>query len=1117
MLVLITPILFAKATMTNIPYAADWGRTDNTSAFRAFHLWATAFIATTNKTDKTQLLSNGVLLAGERRRALALLIKTDPQKAIALTIPASIRLQLPKEVLNEVEHRVSGIGDYVVRAALALKGGPPVEPIQRFVHLDGKTYTAYVYGRRLGETCKSGIPLHGVVLDDVMAVHENALCELNADEVLHASSQFIDLRTAAERSRDDTRKLFAELNGKLYCGTSERLQFLETRIQTHESLIGPNSSQLGADIMDVSEESLTNGTTLKSLPTPWTTNLKSVLVIRIDFSDLPGDPVGHADQVTYTAQYVQNLADTQIAPYYLRSSYGLTSLSNTVTTHVYRMPHPSDYYATNYYDSQLHSDARSAASGEYVLNTYDRIIVLYSWLGNIAGSHINYAGMAEVGGPNVWINGEFDFRVVAHELGHTYGLWHANLWHVIDGNAISPAGTDQDGNYFGNSGDNYGDYFDTMGFGRNDMLTDFNPWFKNILGWIRDSQIQTITTNSIYRLYAFDSHNYAAAPGELLALKVIKDNTHNYYISCRCNYADSTLVTRGAYIIWGYGDTRASDLLDMTTPGTNVQDAALGIGDIFNDPAANITIRPVMLGGASPNQWLDVGIWFGPIPLLQPMITSPPSDQIVSLGESATYVIKASGSPAPNYQWQREPIGSTVWVNVNDDGNYWGAGTSSLTIRQPDLAASGFKFRCIVTNSAGSVTSSPPVLLTITPALVVTTLAGRTNTFGHIDGTGTNAIFYYPHGIAVDATGTNIYVSDWYTGYIRKLTPLGAVSSLARLYTPEGITIDSAGNLYVAENSGHKIRKITKQGIVSLIAGGGTAGMVDGTGPNALFNAPEGVAIVNNSLIFVADSGNNMIRRIALDATGANCIVTTIAGSTNSGSIDGNGRDARFYCPTGIAADSMTNVYVADLKNAQIRKLCVDSSGTNWIVSTIAGAPYAGGTYGSRDGIGTNAQFIAPWAMAIDTIGTLYVCDYNAVRTLTVDSTGTNWTTHTIAGSVDNRGISDGTGTNALFWNPMGIAADNSGNIYIADSRNNTVRIGSFASVFVPKMHTTYANKQMVVSWPIATKPFALQTTTDLLSGDWTPTSSTPLIYNGQKYFTNTVVGKAMFYRLRQD
>jgi hypothetical protein len=138
----------------------------------------------------------------------------------------------------------------------------------------------------------------------------------------------------------------------------------------------------------------------------------------------------------------------------------------------------------------------------------------------------------------------------------------------------------------------------------NDLRTDFNPWFKNTLGWIPDTQVLTVISNATYRIYRFDN---GAATGTL-ALKISKDSTHNYWIGCRRSFTGNASMQNGAYIIWGYNLNQHSDLLDMTTPGNSDQDAALAVGTTFTDSAASVTIRPTAEGGTTPHEYVDVQV-----------------------------------------------------------------------------------------------------------------------------------------------------------------------------------------------------------------------------------------------------------------------------------------------------------------------------------------------------------------------------------------------------------------------------------------------------------------------------------------------------------------------------
>ncbi len=1083
----------------NTAYASEWVQPQSLPAQAAFQTWTTRYQAATTPGAKAALLAEGVALAKQRRASMLGLIRGNPERALALTVPASVLKQLPAEVLNELESRVSGVGDFSVLGAIRAIGGPAVEPTQRFVRLNGRTYRASVSGWRLGEGTKSGIPLHGIVLDGVMALHEGVLRELEADETPGAATPVIDLRGAAEKSLASP-AVFGEAGGRIYrFGSTEQLRQMETRFETAEAQAGPRPAQSADEILN--QNAPTGGSSSTNLPNPpsaWTTGGKNILIIRVDFSDLPGAP--------YSAPFVQSLADSQISPYYFKSSYQQTSLTNTAATPLYRMPQTANYYATNGANDQLHSDAEAAASADYTLANYDRIIVVFPSLGGISGSQITYGGLADVHGPDVWCNGEFDFRVIAHELGHTYGLLHGNLWQVSDGNPISPSGVDTE----------YGDDFDTMGANfANNQGTDFNPWFKNTLGWIADSQVLTVTSNGTYRVYAFDHNNYLAAPGETLAIKVVKDSTHTYWISCRGDFTNNSSMENGVYVIWGYNFNRQSDLLDMTTPGNSDQDAALEVGDIFNDPATAMTLHPVATGGVAPNEYRDIQIIFGTLPPLAPTISREPQSQTVLLGNSAAFTVAAGGNPAPGYQWQRKATGGSTWSTLTDGGGYTGSGTSNLTVSANNLANSGDQFQCIASNGSDSVTSSPATL-TITSGLTVTTLAGQTTNGGFADGTGTNAQFFYPYDVVTDGSG-NVYVADFENNAVRKMTPAGVVSTLSQsFFGPQGIAVDAASNIYVANTYDQTIQKVTQDGVVSVLAGSsGSTGTNDGANDNALFNYPWGMAVDGATNIYVADAASSTIRKIT--PTGPDWVVTTIAGSANNtGSADGTNSDALFDNPAGLAIDAAGNIYVADTINDTIRKITPDVTGTNWVVSTIAGqAGVSGSRDGSSGGKGGNsvsAQFYSPSGVAVDTAGNVYVADtYNAlIRKITPQGVVT-----TLAGSAFNTGSADGFLTGAQFNFPYGVAVDNGGNIYVADTYNHVIRVGWLASVVVPKLAIAASNNQSVVAWPVPIQTFHLQSTTNLQTANWGPVTNVPIVVSGQNYVTNLAPGGAMYFRLQ--
>jgi len=409
-------------------------------------------------------------------------------------------------------------------------------------------------------------------------------------------------------------------------------------------------------------------------------------------------------------------------------------------------------------------------------------------------------------------------------------------------------------------------------------------------------------------------------------------------------------------------------------------------------------------------------------PIGPPTVTAQPASSSSAAGGSVSFTVDASGNPAPTYQWQRRAAGSAVWTDLVEGGSYRGVLGATLTVSAPTATMSGDQFRCVTTSAVGSATSNAAML----------TVSG-----------GTGNLLQSPVSLTMDGPG-NLYVADAAGNTIRKISPAGQVTTLAgsagsvgsqdgagsdaRFNQPGGITVDPAGNLYVADTGNAVIRRITQSGVVSTVAGSAASrGNRDGVGSAAWFNSPNGIAVDGSGNLYVADALNATIRKVAPDGT-----VSTLAGAAGvPGDADGAGSAARFNHPAGIATDNR-QIYVVDTYNSTIRRISLDG-----MVTTVAGSA---GISGSNDGAGSYALFNQPAGVAADPAsdaGSFYVADTGNGTIRRVTSGGA---VTALAGIAGIAGLGDGSGSNALFNQPRGLVVDGSRNLWVADSGNGAIR-----------------------------------------------------------------------------
>ncbi|HRH10260.1 MAG TPA: hypothetical protein PLU73_02045 [Bacteroidia bacterium] len=305
-----------------------------------------------------------------------------------------------------------------------------------------------------------------------------------------------------------------------------------------------------------------------------------------------------------------------------------------------------------------------------------------------------------------------------------------------------------------------------------------------------------------------------------------------------------------------------------------------------------------------------------------------------------------------------------------------------------------------------------------------------------------NALLTGPTDVAVDAAG-NVFIADCYNNRIRKVTPLGIISTYAgdgtqgfsgdggsainaQLFRPYGVATDANGNLYIADEYNNRIRKVNQSGIISTYGGNGVQGFSGdgGLAINARLNHPNSIVVDNLGNLYVCDRLNNRIRVISPSG-----IISTFAGTGIQG-FNGDGGlavNAEMNDPMGVTADSNGNVYITDKNNVRIR--IVNNFG---IISTFAGTGISG--FNGDGGSATNAEFRNPTGLEFDASGNLYVVDTYNLRIRKINNLGI---ISTVAGfGSTGQGGNGGPATNAEFYRPYGVGTDLTGNIYIADANN---------------------------------------------------------------------------------
>jgi sugar lactone lactonase YvrE len=457
-----------------------------------------------------------------------------------------------------------------------------------------------------------------------------------------------------------------------------------------------------------------------------------------------------------------------------------------------------------------------------------------------------------------------------------------------------------------------------------------------------------------------------------------------------------------------------------------------------------------------------------------PVVTAQPVSQIAFVGSNSLFSVGVAGSGPFGYLWyfdgtnlvQSDSISTLALADVstNDVGSYavvvtndYGSVTSLVATLAVVTAQPGSKTVLAATTASLGVTvyGTGPFTYqwqfngTNLPNNIISTVAGNgTAAYGGDGGAAIKASLDGIGGVALDAVG-ELFIADTSNDRIRKVDTNGVITTVAGNGTngysgdggpainamvnlPIGANLDAFGNLYIADTYNVRIRKVDTNGVITTVAGNGTATFAGdgGAATNASLNRPTGVGLDASGNLYIADCWNGRVRKV--DTNG---IVTTVAG-TGTGTYAGDGgaaTNASLNGPSGVAFDASGNLYIADFWNNRIRK--VD---TNGIITTIAGngvGNLLSDEFSGDGGAATNAQLGGPYSVAVDAFGDVYIADSNNDRIRKVD---TNGIITTVAGG--GAGGDGGAATNAIIYSPYGVALDAAGNLYIADYGHNRIR-----------------------------------------------------------------------------
>lgn len=638
------------------------------AAVDAFAHWAGEF----SSNNPAASVMHGEALAWQRREAMLQLIQTDPAQALALAVPYAWRQEMPADITRFFEQQVDGRGAYNVLAGTDFSSGSTTT--YRYVQVNGQSYEAFVYGWRQSEVSQASIPVHGIAIEGKLAVSTEPLRQLTVAEASTLDSRVVQpedviCSVSGKPATSRGSPVYAESGGGVLCFCGE----------DHYKLVNQQwtLAESGGGGIETSPGSFDANATATAANDAWTHGNKTVLYMRVNFPDDLTEPISEADAYSQM---------DGVNAYYTVNSYDLSSLTATVTP-LLTLPQVKAYYSPD--PTLLLADARAvAAAAGYQTTNFDRDIVAFT---SVPG--YTFGGLAYVHGKGVWLQ-SMDVGVTAHELGHNYGLWHANFWNALTNFSGIGPGTNLE----------YGNLWDTMGSGG---VAYFNVIHKNALDWLKADAIQSISSNGVYRIYPMDVPGSHRVDGRMYAAALRKDTLRNYWLEFRRQYPDNPWLLNGLLVYWSpwkYSNGGAQ-IVD-TTPGSpnaddnfSREDAALVIGRTFNDQAAGVHITPVQSGLTGTDPYIDFQVNLGrsttnqpPVLAIQVDLTNVPVNTLVHFHATAS---DPNGDPLA-YSWTFDDL------TFSTNNEAW---TSKAFTSSGDHVV-----RCVVSDMKGNEASANAVV-----------------------------------------------------------------------------------------------------------------------------------------------------------------------------------------------------------------------------------------------------------------------------------------------------------------------------------------------------------------------------------------------------------------------